>query len=53
MGVGDIFFNTFYETHSSLQFNWKREREFKSDIPDTRTDCIHLAIISNSVFSSF
>ena len=33
--------------HSILNFNQKWEREFKSNIPDMRTDCIHLTIISN------
>ena len=44
------FYNNFYETHSILHFNRKWEREFKSDIPDSRIDCIHLTIISHQCF---
>ena len=53
--VGDTYFyKNFYETHSisSIQFcilTGNEKREFKSDIPDTRTDCTHLIIISISV----
>ena len=41
------FHSNFYETRSILHFNRKWEREFKSDTPDARSDCIHLTIISN------
>ena len=39
--------NFFYETHSILHVNWKWESELKSDIPDLRTDCNYLTIISH------
>ena len=48
-GKTDLY-NNFYKTDSILHFDWKWEREFKSDIPDTHIDCIHLTIIFNQCF---
>ena len=49
-GGGNNFYNNFYETHFILHFNRKWEREFKSDIPDMRTYCIHVIIISHQCY---
>ena len=43
---GSILLKQLLWNTSILHFNWKSEREFKSDIPNKCTDCIHLTIIS-------
>ena len=51
MTEGTYFYNNFYETHSILHFNWKWERDFKPNIQETRTECIHLiSVVSSSVW---